>query len=52
MRFKLKKQERNSHHDIVSAVTWSSNNELFRYFAIAKHLSLTLSSSLSLQCFR
>ena len=30
MRFKLKRQERNKHQDIVSAVAWSTNNECYR----------------------
>ena len=29
MRFKLKRQDRNKHTDIVSAVAWSSNNECY-----------------------
>ena len=30
MRFKLKRQERNRHQDIVSAVAWNSANECYR----------------------
>ena len=30
MRFKLKRQERNRHQDIVSAVAWNSSNECYR----------------------
>lgn len=29
MRFKIKKQDRNKHQDLVSCAAWSSSNELF-----------------------
>ena len=30
MRFKIKKQDRNRHQDIVSCVGWNTSGELFR----------------------
>lgn len=30
MRFKIRKQDRNKHQDLVSTVGWNSSSELFR----------------------
>jgi hypothetical protein len=37
MRLKIKKQEKNKHTDLVSAVGWTTSNELYRYANISSN---------------